>query len=74
MASNPPSTASQNWLIRASTKFEKSVFRKVEHKYKAMIKNYVTTIDNQNSLIEMLKSNHEMLEDQLYKKKNSRVL
>jgi len=33
-----------------------------------MIKNYVTTIDNQNSLIEMLKSNHEMLEDQLYKK------
>jgi len=33
-----------------------------------MIKNYVTTIDNQKDLIEMLTSNHGLLEDMLVKK------
>jgi hypothetical protein len=39
MASIPPRTAPQNWLLRASTKYEKSIFRMAEFKYKSVIKN-----------------------------------
>jgi len=55
MASISPSTAPQNWLLRASTKLEKSIFRMVEFKYKTRIKN----------LEDMLKTReHELAEQE----------
>jgi len=34
MASLPSVGVSQDWLLRATAKLEKSIFRRVEHKYK----------------------------------------
>jgi len=37
MARNSPSGASGDWLLRATAKLQKSIFRSVEHKYKKKI-------------------------------------
>jgi len=62
MASYPPSPASQNWLVRASTKFEKSIFRLVEHKYKTKINDYEMRIKTLEEYVKCIDANYQNLE------------
>jgi len=38
MASSSPSTTATNWLIHASTKYQKSIYRTAEYKYRGTIR------------------------------------
>jgi len=66
MASSTPSSASQNWLLRATTKLEKSIFRKVEYKYKSLINNYVNRIKELEERNNAWITEYEVLENMFF--------
>jgi len=61
MANTLPRGASQDWLARASTKLQKSIFRSVDHKYRSKIKHLY-------DLIQALEDNATKLDNELNRK------
>jgi len=72
MAKSSPCFATQDWLSRATAKLERSIFRRVEHKYKSQLKKYEDTIKANDILIKHLSGKQlegfDVMEEHLYRK------
>jgi len=63
MASLSPSTASNDWLLRATAKLKKSIFRMAEYKYKTKIKQLEKQVKEYDLDIDRLLHENILLED-----------
>jgi len=65
MASLSPSTA-PDWLFRATTKLQKSIFRTAEFKYKTIIKDYEARIQQYEKFTKDAQADISRLETELF--------
>jgi len=66
MASSSPSTASLDWLLRATAKREKAIFRSVEYKYRNIILGLSARIKELEDYAKRADSDIKRLENELF--------
>jgi len=63
MASSSPRTATSSWLLHAANKLEKSIYRKVEHKYRNLINSLTTRVKELEDLVKSVSDEAIRYED-----------